>query len=124
MFRAALACSALLAASAPARMAASQTPTGLPEAAFTNTVVSTYPDGRTAKLWLERNGTYRGVGRRGKPSSGKWTVKGQQVCLRQSRPFPAPITYCTAIKQGEVGTEWAGKAVTGEPVTFKLVAGR
>ena len=119
MIRAALVCSVLLAASAQA-----QTSTALPEAAFTNTVVSTYPDGRTAKLWLERNGTYRGVSRRGKPSSGKWTVKGQQICLKQSRPFPAPITYCTAIQQGDVGAEWKGKAVTGEPVTFKLVAGR
>lgn len=104
-------------ASAPAK-------TGVPEAAFSNTVVSTYPDGRTAKLWLERNGTYRGQGRRGKPSSGKWTIKGEQICLRQSRPFPAPFNYCTAVKQGEVGSEWAGKAVTGEAVKIKLVSGR
>ena len=124
MIRAALACSVLLAASAQAQTPPAQAPSPLPDAAFTNTVVSTYPDGRTAKLWLERNGTYRGLSRRSKLSSGKWTVKGQQICLRQSRPFPAPITYCTAIKQGDVGTEWAGKAVTGEPVTFKLVAGR
>ncbi len=44
------------------------------EPAFANTIVSTYPDGRTAKLWLERDGAYRGqsrkgTGRRG-PASG------------------------------------------------------
>jgi hypothetical protein len=32
------------------------------EAAFGNTIVSTYANGDTAKLWLERNGRYRGSG--------------------------------------------------------------
>lgn len=101
-----------------------QTPAAVPEAVFANTVVSTYPDGRTAKLWLNPDGTYRGQGRRGKPSGGKWTVKGQQICLKQSRPFPAPFSYCTEIRQGGVGTAWSGKAVTGEPVRIELIAGR
>jgi hypothetical protein len=29
------------------------------ELAFSNTIVSTYPDGRKAKLWLNRDGSYR-----------------------------------------------------------------
>jgi hypothetical protein len=114
-----LVCSVLLTGPALA-----QTPAAVPEAVFANTVVSTYPDGRTAKLWLERDGGYRGMGRRGKPSSGRWMLKGDQICLKQVRPFRAPFAYCTPLRQGEVGTEWAGKAVTGEPVTIKLVAGR
>ena len=115
-----LVCSVLLAGSALAQAPVAT----VPEAVFSNTVVSTYPDGRTAKLWLERDGVYRGMGRRGKPSSGRWTLKGEQICLKQMRPFPAPFSYCTPLRQGEVGTEWAGKAVTGEAVTIKLVAGR
>lgn len=94
------------------------------QAAFGNTIVSTYPDGRQAKLWLEADGTYKAAGRRGKPSSGRWNVKGEQICLRQSRPFPAPKSYCTPLVDGAVGTRWSGKAVTGEPVKLELAPGR
>ena len=109
-----------LAAAAPAAANPIQ---GL-QAAFSNTIISTYPDGRTAKLWLNPDGTYRGVGRRGKPSSGNWTIKGEQICLKQHRPFPAPFSYCTPLVDGEVGARWTGKAVTGEPIRLQLVAGR
>jgi hypothetical protein len=94
------------------------------EPAFENTIISTYPDGRQAKLWLNPDGTYRATGRRGQPTSGRWRLKGQQICMKQKRPFPAPVTYCTAVKQGGIGTTWAGKAVTGEPIRISLVAGR
>ena len=94
------------------------------EPAFKNTIVSTYPDGRTAKLWLNADGSYRAQGRRGKPSSGRWTLKGEQICLKQSRPFPGPFSYCTSVKRGGVGTSWSGKAVTGEPIRIKVVGGR
>lgn len=94
------------------------------EPAFANTIVSTYPDGRTAKLWLERDGAYRGQSRKGAITSGRWTVKGDRICLKQSRPMPIPLTYCTAIVGGDVGTRWSGKAVTGEPVKLELVSGR
>ena len=97
---------------------------GVLEPAFSNTIVSTYPDGRTAKLWLNRDGTYRAQGRRGKPSSGRWTLKGERICLKQTRPMAGPFSYCTAVKRGGVGTTWSGKAVTGEPIRIKLVAGR
>ena len=94
------------------------------EAAFGNTTVSAYPDGRTAQLWLQPDGSYQGRGRRGKPSSGRWRVKGAEMCFRQSRPFPAPFSYCAPLVQGGVGTVWAGKAVTGEPIRLELVGGR
>ena len=60
------------------------------EPAFGNTIVSTYPDGRTAKVWLQPDGAYLGQGRRGGRSSGRWTLDGDRICLRQSRPFPFP----------------------------------
>lgn len=94
------------------------------EAAYAGTVVSTYPDGRTAKLWLEPNGRYRGQGRRGGLSTGTWTLKGERICFRQSRPVPVPISYCTEIVDGGVGTVWSAKAVTGETVRMQLIAGR
>ena len=94
------------------------------QAAYANTIVSTYPDGREAKLWLEPGGVYRGQGRRGGLSSGRWEVKGDRICLKQSRPVPVPLRYCTDLVEGGVGTVWAGKAVTGETVRMELVAGR
>jgi hypothetical protein len=90
--------------------------------AFEGTIVSTYPDGRTAKLWLAPDGTYTGEGRRKKPSSGRWTLKGEEICLKQVRPFPAPISYCTRLVKGS--TQWSGKAVTGEPIQITLLPER
>src|SRR5688572_22130438 len=91
----ALALGSALAAAPLASTAAAQTAkTADVSAAFGNTVVSTYPDGRTAKLWIKADGTYTATGRRGKPSSGKWSIKGAKVCLKQQKPTPAPFTYC------------------------------
>ncbi len=92
--------------------------------AFENTIVSTYPDGRTARLWMNVDGSYRGQGRTGRFSSGRWWLKGGQVCLKQSRPFPYPFSYCTAVPTGGPGAVWTGKAVTGEPIRIQLVQGR
>lgn len=117
MFRAALICVSLV---FPTTVAAQS---GI-EPAFGNTIVSTYPDGRTARAWLRPDGTYVGQGRRGGRSSGRWTVKGDRVCMRQSRPIPFPTPYCTPLVSGAVGTRWSAKAVTGESVMMSLVAGQ
>ncbi len=93
------------------------------DAAFGNTIVSTYPDGRTGHLWIAKDGTYAYAGRRRTPSSGKWSMKGQQVCLKQKKPTSAPFTYCTVAPSGGIGTTWTAKAVTGEKLNVKLVKG-
>ena len=93
-------------------------------AAFKGTIVSTYSDGRQAKLWLASDGSYKAEGRKHDPSNGKWRIKGEQICLNQSHPHPMlPITYCTAIPSGGVGRSWAAKSVMGDPIKVKLVAG-
>ena len=94
------------------------------DAAFSNTIVSTYPDGRTAELWLNKDGTYNAEGRRHDRSSGHWNVSGAKICLRQSKPWAAPFKFCTPAVQGNVGATWTAKAVTGEQVRVKLIAGR
>ncbi|HEY2660016.1 MAG TPA: hypothetical protein VGI79_09865 [Caulobacteraceae bacterium] len=94
------------------------------EQAFGNTIVSTYPDGRHGELWLKPGGTYTAKGRRGDPSNGHWSVKGDQLCLKQSRPIPTPFHYCTAVPRGGLGSTWSAKAVSGEPIRVKLVKGR
>ncbi len=93
-------------------------------AAFGNTIVSTYPDGRQAELWFHPDGNYDAEGRRHDRSKGHWKVKGEKLCLKQSHPIPVPFAYCTPIAQTRLGGKWAGKAVTGESITIRLVRGR
>lgn len=90
------------------------------ERAFGNTVVSSYPDGRTALLWLKKDGTYSAKGRRRTASSGSWSLKADKVCLKQAKPQAVPFRYCTELPSG---TSWKAKAVTGEPITLKIVKG-
>ncbi len=91
---------------------------------FGNTIVSTYPDGRKAELWLHPDGSYDAEGRKRDRSDGHWKVKGEKLCLKQSHPLAFPFSYCTQLMQGEVGTRWEGKAVTGEPIRIQLVRGK
>ena len=91
--------------------------------AFGNTVISTYPDGRHGELWLEANGAYTSEGRRGDMSSGHWTVKGDKLCMKQSKPVPVFLSFCTPIPSAGMGQEWSAKAVTGEPIKVKVVKG-
>jgi hypothetical protein len=90
------------------------------EEAFGNTIVSTYPDGRTARLWLQPSGEYTGAGRRGDRSSGHWRVKGYKLCLKQKAPVSVPFSFCTPIPSAE---EWSAKAVSGEKIRVRLVKG-
>jgi hypothetical protein len=93
------------------------------ERAFGSTIVSTYPDGRQAELWLQRDGTYTAEGRRHDRSSGHWQIKGEQLCMKQSSPFPAPFSYCTGVPSGGLDEPWTGKAFTGEQIRIKLIKG-
>ena len=95
------------------------------EEAFDSTIVSTYPDGREAELWLKRDGSYTAEGRRHDRSSGTWQLKdgGQKLCLKQRRPFPAPFSFCTGVPEGGLDKPWAGKAPTGEATRIRVVKG-
>jgi hypothetical protein len=98
------------------------------EKAFGSTIVSTYPDGRQAELWLKRDWTYESEGRRHDRSSGTWQIKGddehgRKLCMKQRRPFPAPFSFCTPVPQGGLDKPWTAKAFTGEQVSVRLVRG-
>ncbi len=90
---------------------------------FGNTIISTYPDGRKAELWLHPDGSYDAEGRKHDRTSGHWKIKGEKLCLKQSHPFAFPFTYCTPLVQGVIGAKWTGKAVTGEAINIQLVRG-
>jgi hypothetical protein len=91
--------------------------------AIGNAIVSTHPDGRKAKLWLRRDGTYAAEGRAGERSGCAWKVKDQKLCLSQRSPFPIPIAYCKPIPAEAVGKPWRDKAVNGDQVTNEIVTG-
>jgi hypothetical protein len=97
-------------------LTAADTPPALQQA-FTGTIVSTYPDGRTAELWMNPSGTYTSMGRRHDLHSGRWTVKGDKVCFRRGL-----FGYCTAIPTE--GSAFTTRAVTGETIQVRLVRGR
>ena len=84
--------------------------------AFTSTIVSTYPDGRIAKLWMNPDGTYTSMGRRKDRNHGRWSVKGDKVCFKRGL-----FGYCTALPSENSFTT---KAVTGETIQVRLVPGR
>lgn len=94
------------------------------EAAFGNTIVSTYPSGRSTRLWLDRDGSYKARRTNGKPTAGRWTRKGDKVCLRQTEPISIPLTFCSRIVAGSVGSTWESRSPKGEPLKNRLVAGR
>jgi len=87
--------------------------------AFGNTIVSTHPDGRQAKLWLNPDGTFTAQGRKGNRERGTWSVKNGKLCLKQGL-----FSYCKAFPRVRVGQTWTDRAVNGERVTNELVAGR
>jgi hypothetical protein len=93
--------------------------------AFGNTVLSIYPDGRAQKVWFHPDGTWDGLSRRGIPLAGRWTVKGDQVCMKQSKPWVPPfISYCAVYPADpHIGVAWTAKDLSGTPIQLKIVKG-
>lgn len=94
--------------------------------AFSNTIVSVYPDGKRTLLWLHPNGAYDAQRANGQRTGGSWEIKGEKVCMTQKRPFYVPVAFCTAIPPtgGGVGASWTARGLKGEPVRHTLSAGR
>ncbi|MES2033726.1 MAG: hypothetical protein V4466_06100 [Pseudomonadota bacterium] len=101
-------------------------PTDILEPAFRNTIVSVYPDGKTTKLWLNRDGHYEAIRANGQRTGGDWRLKDGKVCMTQKRPFFVPLAFCTVIPPGKggVGVSWMAKGLKGEPVRHTIAAGR
>ncbi|MEW5683460.1 MAG: hypothetical protein AB1942_00935 [Pseudomonadota bacterium] len=107
---------------APATVQAAE-PRGV-AVAFGNTVKALYPDGRYQRLWLQADGSWEAVGRRGKWSAGRWSEKDGKVCLKQAKPFPAPFKYCTDFpSNGGLGVQWTSRDMAGEPIRLTVVKG-
>ena len=91
--------------------------------AFGNTIVSTHPDGRKARLFIHADHTYAAQSRAGSRSGGTWTIKGQKLCLSQKQPHPGLFTFCKTVPPVALGHPWSDTAVTGERVTNEVVKG-
>ncbi|CAN7182995.1 hypothetical protein LJR219_000377 [Phenylobacterium sp. LjRoot219] len=93
-------------------------------AAFGNTVVSTYPDGTSQKIWLHPDGKWTGISRGNGPLAGSWSMRGEKVCLKQSQPPTLPVAYCTALPtNSQPGVQWASRDVAGRSITLSLMRG-
>ena len=90
-------------------------------AAFGNTVLTIDPDGRSRKIWLQPDGTWTGLSRRGLDLAGKWTVQGDKVCLSQSKPRLFGAMCEKFPTEPRVAVE--AKDPTGKSVQLKLVKG-
>lgn len=92
--------------------------------AFGNTVVTHYPDGTSQKIWLHPDGSWDGLSRKNIRLAGKWNMRGDKVCLKQSSPPTLPISYCTALPPAPTpGVQWSGRDVVGHPITLSLMKG-
>ena len=105
----------------PLAAPAAAAPAANVQAAFGNTVLTIDPDGRSRKIWLKPDGTWTGLSRRGLDLAGKWTVKGDAVCLSQSKPR-LPGRMCQKFPT-EPGVGVQAKDPTGKSVQVKLVKG-
>jgi hypothetical protein len=91
------------------------------EAAFGNTVLTIDPDGRTRKIWLQPDGSWTGLSRRGLDLAGTWTVQGDRVCLKQSKPR-LPGSMCETFPT-DPGATVEAKDPMGKTIQLKLVKG-
>src|SRR4051812_40581580 len=89
-------------------------------ATFGNTVMSIYPDGRSQKIWMHPDGTWAGKSRRGTDLSGKWTMKGEKVCLRQTKPPTLPVSFCQVLPD-DPGVTLTSHDLAGQTIHLKIV---
>jgi len=111
---------AVLIASPIAAHAADATP-GNVKAAFGNTLLTIDSDGRSRKIWLQPDGSWTGLSRRGLDLAGHWKMDGDKVCLTQSKPALFGSLCQTFPTDLEAGVE--SKDPTGKMVELKLVKG-
>jgi hypothetical protein len=91
------------------------------KAAFGNTLMTIDPDGRSRKIWLSPDGTWSGLSRRGLDLAGKWTTKGEEICLSQSKP-KLPGRMCGRFPT-KPGVTLQAKDPMGKTVRLRMAKG-
>ena len=100
--------------------------------AYGNTVLVTNAKGETSKLWINKDGTFKGESAKGEKFSGKWALKDNNTkyCSTADLPAnapkdtPAPKEACSEFKgPHKAGDKWQQKDANGEDVTVEVKAG-
>jgi hypothetical protein len=102
------------------------------EGAYGNTVIVTNAKGEKTKLWIAKDGTFKGESAKGEKFTGKWTLKdnNSKYCSTADLPAnapketPAPKEACSEFKgPHKAGDKWTQKDADGADVTVEIVAG-
>ena len=94
-------------------------------AAYTGTIVATYADGHSVKVFTNADHTFKIQPPSGDPLTGTWKDDGGQSCFTITAPAAAaggPPT-CMAVKEYKVGDSFDGKDATGA-FHAVIIAGR
>lgn len=84
-------------------------------AAYTGTVVATYADGHSVKVFTNADHTFKIQPASGDPLTGTWADGGTQTCFTITAPAAAAggAPTCVADKAYQVGDSFDGKDATG-----------
>lgn len=100
--------------------------------AYGNTVVVTNAKGEASKLWIAKDGTFKGETAKGEKFTGKWALKenNSKYCATADLPAnapkdtPAPKEACSEFKgPHKAGDKWDQTDAAGEKVTVEIKAG-
>jgi hypothetical protein len=109
----------LAAAIAASHQAAAETWSG----AYGATIMSTYTDGRTAKVYVEPDHTYSVVLPNGTILKGTWADSDGQSCFTLDESAPGAKPTCFPAKEYKVGDSFNGEDSSGK-FTGVIQAGR
>jgi hypothetical protein len=92
---------------------------------YEGTILSTYDDGRTAKVYVNADHSYSVVLKDGTVLKGNWADAGGQSCFTLTDPPAAPGSKptCFPVREYKVGDSFEGEDSTGK-FTGVIQAGR
>ena len=100
--------------------------------AYGNTVLVTNAKGETSKLWIAKDGTFKGEGAKGEKFTGKWSLKDNNTkyCSIVDMPAnapadaPKPTEQCSEFKGAHnPGDKWDQMDAMNQKVTVEIKAG-
>ena len=100
--------------------------------AYGNTVIVTNAKGEVSKLWIAKDGTFKGESAKGEKFTGKWALKDNNTkyCSTVDLPAnapkgtPAPKESCSEFKGShKAGEKWEQMDAMNEKITVEIKAG-
>lgn len=94
---------------------------------YGNTVTITFPDGKTAKGYVNADKTWERHHDDGPVFKGTYEVKGEEVCFTQKEPPPPPEMKqpaCAKVDAHKAGDSWSVKDDKGNETKYSMTAGR